>query len=72
MMTLHCAGKNGQIKYSQFLEAEVFNTVAEHNYKYAPLDLIVRWDRKDIEFLLGVLLTAFSDSWKGVSSSTRL
>jgi len=50
----------------------VFNTVAEHNYKYTPLALIIRWDRKDTEFLFSVLLTAFSDSWKGVSSSTRL
>jgi len=50
----------------------VFNTVAEHNNKCTPLDLIVRWDRKDTEFLFIVLLKAFSDSWKGVSSSTRL
>jgi len=28
----------------------VFNTVAEHNYKYIPLDLIIRWDRKDTDF----------------------
>ena len=50
----------------------MLNTVAEHNYKYTPLDLIFRWDSKDIDFLFSVLLTAFTDSWKGVSSSTRL
>jgi hypothetical protein len=48
--TLHCAGKNVYLSIVNFLHIEVFNTVAEHNYKYTPLESIVRWERKDIEF----------------------